>query len=931
VALARDHRARPLKGVQRVRSPPPAEVPPTSPRASPAVSVIVPIFNAERFLDEAIQSVIGQTWQNWELLLVDDGCTDASSTIARRYAASDPDRIRCLEHPGHRNLGLPASRNLAIQHARGEYLAPLDADDLWLPEKLEQQIAILEAHPEVALLFGAPLYWHGWSGRPEDRAQDHVIDLKLPANRVYDPPTLLVPLLRGEAPWLCPCDVLMRREAVISVGGFDFPGQVYEDSAFFSKMLLHFPAFMSSRTWDWYRQRPDSMWAAAKATGTHRLAREHYLKWFRRYLRRQKLTSGPVWEAVLARLQPSQLRSRLVGRARREARRALDQGRRVARIVLPPPIHWWIRTRVLRRDGASPPPGAIRFGSFRRLTPMSRRFGWDRGGLPVDRYYIEDFLTRHAGDIRGHVLEVRDSAYTRRFGGDRVTRVDVLHPTSDNANATIVADLTCAEQVPSDTFDCIVLTQVLPFIPDVPAAVRTLHRILRPGGVVLATVPGISHIIRYDMDRWGDYWRFTSLSARRLFEHAFPNGEVEVEAHGNVLAATGFLHGLASKELRPEELDQHDRDYEVLIAIRAVKRSRRAAELERGPVSAADGAAKPTVFPVASAGETARNATGANLILALADGMTAPQLEPFLRSTLILAERPEIMFFCGNLDAETVALLDHYRVRIAPFRSLWEGTRRRRNLAFTTAIRGAMAAARLTTALFAPRGPRRPIEVQRQMIGPLLPPLHARFFACLDAIEALYPRVERVFLTDVRDVVFQADPFTFTEDKLWVFEEDIRAGMQFTELNRTWYLETFGRRAWRQIEHFPAICAGTVLGSREAVVRYLRVLTAVMVARPPVVGGDQAIHNFVCRFGHVPAEIVPNETGAVLTLQSIADAELRYDDEGRVLNAAGKPYPILHMYDRVPQLRDRVLERLGVDPTLFEAGAHGPPDLRTHW
>jgi glycosyltransferase involved in cell wall biosynthesis len=914
-----------------VRSPAPAEVRPTSPRGSPAVTVIVPIFNAERFLDEAIQSVIAQTWQNWELLLVDDGCTDASGTIARRYAASDPDRIRCLEHPGHRNLGLPASRNLAIQHARGEYLAPLDADDVWLPEKLEQQLAILEAHPEVALLFGAPLYWHGWSGRAEDRAQDHVIDLKLPANRVYEPPTLLVPLLRGEAPWLCPCDVLMRREAVISVGGFDFPGQVYEDSAFFSKMLLHFPAFMSSRTWDWYRRRPDSMWAAAKISGTHRLARERYLKWFRRYLRRQGLTRGPVWEAVLARLQPFQLRSRVVGRARREVGRALDQGRRVARALLPPRVHWWIRTRVLRRDATTPPPGAIHFGSFRRLTPMSRGFGWDRGGLPVDRYYIEEFLARHVGDIRGHVLEVRDDAYTRRFGGDRVTRVDVLHPTSDNPKATIIADLTCAEQVPSDTFDCIVLTQVLPFILDVSAAIRTLHRILRPGGVVLATVPGITRISRYDMDRWGDYWRFTSLSARRLFEHEFPHGEVEVEAHGNVLAATGFLHGLASKELRPEELDQHDRDYEVLLTIRAVKGDRRGAELEREPVSAAGVVANPTVFPVPGTGETARNATGTNLILALADGMTAPQLEPFLRSTVILPERPEIMFFCGNLDAETVALLDHYQVRIAPFRSLWAGTRRSRNLTFTTAIRTAMAATRLTTRLFALRGPRRPLEVQRRIIGPLLPPGHARFFLYLEAIEALYPRVERVFLTDVRDVVLQADPFAFSEDKLWVFEEDIRAGMQFSELNRRWYLKTFGGRAWRRIERFPSICAGTVLGSREAIVRYLRVLTAMMVARPPVVWGDQAIHNFVCRHGLVPAEIVANETGAVLTLQSVAEEELRYDNEGRVLNAAGEPYPVLHMYDRLPQLRERVLERLGVDPALFEAGAHRPPDLRTHW
>jgi SAM-dependent methyltransferase len=173
---------------------------------------------------------------------------------------------------------------------------------------------------------------------------------------------------------------------------------------------------------------------------------------------------------------------------------------------------------------------------------------------------------------------VRDDAYTRRFGGSAITQVDVLHPTTDNEKATIVADLTSAEHIPSNTFDCIVLTQVLPFIPDVPAAIRTLHRILRPGGVVLATMPGISQIVRYDMDRWGDYWRFTSLSARRAFECGFPGGDVRVQAHGNVLTATAFLQGLSSRELRPDELNYCDPDYEVIITVRAMKAPPRTVE-----------------------------------------------------------------------------------------------------------------------------------------------------------------------------------------------------------------------------------------------------------------------------------------------------------------------------------------------------------------
>lgn len=530
-------------------------------RPPPLVSVVAIFLNAERFLEEAIQSVIAQTHPRWELLLVDDGSSDGSSAIARRYAASDPDRVRYLDHPGHRNLGMSASRNLGLEHARGEYLALLDADDVWLPGKLERQVTILEMHPEVALLFGAPLYWFGWTGRPEDAQRDYVIDLKLPADRVYDPPSLLLPFLQRAAPTPCPSDVLVRRQSAVRVAGFEahFTGihMVYEDQAFFSKLLLCFPAFVSGETWDRYRQHAESCYAVSKATGARQVARYYYLKWLRQYLRARDQATGPVWQAVLAELRPFSLWAR-----------AIQPVRRLARATLPASVRSWLGARVPGLDGSRRP---VRFGSLRRLTPVSRKFGWDRGGLPVDRHYIEQFLQRHASEIAGHVLEVRDDTYARKFGGDRVVRTDVLHPTADNPKATIVADLTQAEHLPGDTFDCIILTQVLPFIPDVLAAVRTLHRLLRPGGVVLATMPGISQIVRYDMDRWGDYWRFTSLSARRIFECAFPSGGVQVEAHGNVLAATAFLQGLSSRELRPDELEYHDPDYEVLITVRAVK------------------------------------------------------------------------------------------------------------------------------------------------------------------------------------------------------------------------------------------------------------------------------------------------------------------------------------------------------------------------
>ena len=529
--------------------------------APPLVSVVAIFLNAERFLDEAIRSVFDQTYSRWELLLVDDGSSDGSTAIARGWAEREPERVRYLEHPGHRNQGMSASRNAGLRAARGEYLALLDADDVWLPEKLTRQVAILEAHPEVALLYGAPLYWFGWTGQAEDRARDYVIDLKLPADRVYPPPALLLPFLRREAPTPCPSDVLVRRSAAERVGGFEahFTGvnMVYEDQGFFSKLLLHAPAFASSETWDRYRQHPESCYAVSKASGGRERARRYFLRWFQDYLRREGVTSGSVWDTVRSELRQFAPAARIGGAVRQAARATLPLG-----------VRSWLGSRIPGLNGHAA--GRVRLGGLRRLTPVSRQFGWDRGGLPVDRYYIERFLQAHAGDITGRVLEARDDAYTRRFGTG-VTRADVLHPTRDNPRATIIADLTRAEAIEDDTFDCVVLTQVLPFIPEVQAAVTTLHRILRPGGVALVTVPGISQIVRYDMDRWGDYWRFTTRSVQRLFAAAFPAGDIAVEAHGNVLVATAFLHGLSTRDLRAEELEYRDPDYEVLITVRAVK------------------------------------------------------------------------------------------------------------------------------------------------------------------------------------------------------------------------------------------------------------------------------------------------------------------------------------------------------------------------
>jgi SAM-dependent methyltransferase len=232
-----------------------------------------------------------------------------------------------------------------------------------------------------------------------------------------------------------------------------------------------------------------------------------------------------------------------------------------------------VRRQAVRRVRAltvRPPVGGIDFGDLRRLAPISRDWGFERGTV-IDRYYIDRFMRQHAADVRGRVLEVGTDVMTRQYGGSQVTQCDVLHVTQSGPPVTIVGDLSDGAGIPSASFDCVIVTQTLHVVYDVPAVVATLHRLLRAGGVALVTVPGITKISRYDMDRWGQFWSFTSRAARRLFEERFPGDAVSVDARGNVLTATAFLQGIAAEELTREELEQVDPDFEVLIGIRARK------------------------------------------------------------------------------------------------------------------------------------------------------------------------------------------------------------------------------------------------------------------------------------------------------------------------------------------------------------------------
>jgi SAM-dependent methyltransferase len=239
----------------------------------------------------------------------------------------------------------------------------------------------------------------------------------------------------------------------------------------------------------------------------------------------------------------------------------------LSRKLLPPLLR-----HQLVRATRWPPVGRVNFENLRRLEPISHSWGGDRG-QPIDRYYIEQFLEQHRSDISGHVMEIGDNQYTRRFGGKAVSKSDVLHMEAGLPGVTIVADLAHSPHLSDNQFDCIICTQTLQFIPNMLAAVFTLHRLLKPDGVLLVTGPANSPLGMDEARKWGDFWRFTTFGMRHLLSQAFALEMVTVQGYGNVLSAIAFMHGLATEELTIDELNYTDPQFELLVAGRAIKQS----------------------------------------------------------------------------------------------------------------------------------------------------------------------------------------------------------------------------------------------------------------------------------------------------------------------------------------------------------------------
>jgi glycosyltransferase involved in cell wall biosynthesis/SAM-dependent methyltransferase len=535
----------------------------------PTVSVVMIFLNGADFIREAIESVLSQTLIDWELLLVDDGSTDASTAVAREFADRFPQKIRYLDHPEHENRGMSASRNLGLKNARGKYLALLDVDDIFLPQKLERQAFVLDTNPEAALVYGPSLYWYGWTGKPEDLRRDKMGRLGVTPDRIYQPPQLITLYLGGGGYIPCPCAFMIRKEALEHVGGSENSFRnLYEDQVLYAKLMLNYPVYVQCEYLAKYRQQSSSACAQAIGSGAYLPGQPHqaqyvYFKWLADYIEKHHITDGTLKAALQKAMLPYEQPPVSVGQPLKA--RFIDFKKSIKKTLKKA-----LRIIGLRPRDLIPAVHEINMGDMRRMTPFSQRFGIDRGGA-IDRYYIEKFLAYRSGDIKGRVLEIKDNAYTRQFGKEQVSHSEILDIDNKNTKATIVADLTNAAQIPDNTFDCVILTQVLQFIYDHKAALKTIHRILKPGGVLLLTVPGITRIAYKQFgETW--HWSFSEASVKRMLSESFRIQDTIIDMHGNVLTSTGLLYGMGSGELKKEEYEYTDPDYQVIITARAVKK-----------------------------------------------------------------------------------------------------------------------------------------------------------------------------------------------------------------------------------------------------------------------------------------------------------------------------------------------------------------------
>jgi len=529
------------------------------------VAVIIPTFNQARFLPDSIMSVLAQTRPADEIIVVDDGSNDDPASVVAKFPT--------VQFIRQRNRGPSAARNTGLRNCRASHVVFLDADDRLLPMALEAGLMRIASRPDCAFVYGG-FRVISKDGRPI--SHDRFTPIEGDSFHA---------LLHANLP-IIPSTALFRRDCLLAVNGFDETLRRCEDYDLFLNIAQRYPVASHPEIVAEYRRHgqnvSDNHVAMLKAelAVRHRyearirpnaLARAHFRDG------RAGMTNGRV-NAMLRGSYARWSTHHKVGPLARDLVQAARWaplftirlllgalGRRASEVLPPRIVHWIERVR------GRPYPiafGTLRVGDLRRVSAIMRGSGRDNG-TPVDRYYIEGFLARNAGDIRGRVLEAGENLYTRRFGGARVARSDVLGIEATSPDATFVGDLARQGALPEAAFDCVILTHALQYVFDTRAAVATLYRALKPGGVLLVTAPGMSQR-EHKPRTW--YWTFTVSAVRRLLEEQFGQDATTVEAHGNVFAAAALLYGIAVEELDISDLNVDHANYPVVVAARVIKR-----------------------------------------------------------------------------------------------------------------------------------------------------------------------------------------------------------------------------------------------------------------------------------------------------------------------------------------------------------------------
>jgi glycosyltransferase involved in cell wall biosynthesis/SAM-dependent methyltransferase len=533
--------------------------------ATPVISVIITCYNYGHYLAQAIASVVQQTYTTTEILVVDDGSTDNTREVAARHPQ--------VKYIYQQNQGLSAARNTGIAQSTGEYLVFLDADDWLLPDALAINLALFRQAPTIAFCYG------GYTAMYETGRE--LVLLPPPSDQPF-----LDLLAKGN--FIAMIATVMFARWVFYEVTFNTALARCEDYDLYLSITRHHAVQQHHALLAAYRIHGEAMSAsiprmlasaldvlrkhgATLQAPAEKAAFQQGLTFWKTYYKTEfrilldNSNSIAYWSAMEFFLKYAPRTG--LDYTEKKMKSALKSA---IKTVLPA-----VAVRGLRR--LKPLPmlevplvGTVNSGDFKRLAPFCDNFGFERGG-PVDRYYIEEFLAREAASIRGRVLEIGDNSYTMQYGAEAVDQSDVLHIDAASPHATFVGDLSNAPQLPTEAFDCIVLTQTLQFIYDFRAALATCYRILKPGGTLLLTVPGLSPI---DKGEWQDiwYWSFTDKALARLMADLLPETDVTITTYGNVRVATAFLYGMGLGEITPEELAYQDKQYQVINAVKAVKR-----------------------------------------------------------------------------------------------------------------------------------------------------------------------------------------------------------------------------------------------------------------------------------------------------------------------------------------------------------------------